>query len=419
MISTKGIEMRKIPALLLLIAITLSLSSCVAFWPSIFDEAMSSSPSYSGLTAEEVQNMINNSMTGNNITVQGGDNNYITIENGSNTVSASKALLCTVSIICNNSAGSGVIYKLDKEKGDAYIITNYHVVYDAKSTNANKISTSINCLLYGQEFIDYAIPATYVGGSMQYDLAILKVTGSRILVESNAMAAEFADSNEVSVLETAIAIGNAQGEGISVTGGVITVDSEELSIQIADNSEYIQMRVMRTDAAVNSGNSGGGLFNGKGQLIGIVNAKVISSSVEGMGYAIPSNVVKYVADNILYYCDGKTAENPYRCLLGITVYGMKYYTVYDEETGKLLKREIVQIQSLTDTSIAKGKLQAGDIIQYITIHGQTYSVFHMYNVVDIMLNARVGDTVTFGILRGEEQLVVDILITESALTLWK
>jgi S1-C subfamily serine protease len=138
-----------------------------------------------------------------------------------------------------------------------------------------------------------------------------------------------------------------------------------------------------------------------------------------MGYAIPSNVVKYVSDNILYYCDGKAPENPYRCMLGITVYGMKYYTVYDQTTGKLLKREIVQIQSLTNTSIAKGKLEVGDIIQYIKIHGKTYEVHRMHNVVDIMLNARVGDTVILGIVRGDKEMAVEIEITQAALTIWK
>ena len=406
--------MKRILALLILIATMLSLTSCLAIWPSFRLDSGNTST----LTQEDVQNMINNSLTGN-VTVQGGDNNYITIEKVESNICATKALLSSVSVICDNAVGSGVIYKLDKARGDAYIITNYHVLYDTKSPNANKISTTINCLLYGQEFIDYAIPATYVGGSMQYDIAILKVTGSRVLVESNAMAVEFANSDDVSVFETAIAIGNAQGEGISVTCGVITVESEELSMTATDGSGMMQMRVMRTDAAVNGGNSGGGLFNSQGQLIGIVNAKIVSNNVEGMGYAIPSNVVKYVSDNILYYCDEKPTQNMYRCLLGITVYGAKYYTVYDEETGKLLKRETVEIQSLTDTSIAIGKLQEGDIIEYITIHDETFNVFRMHNVVDVMLNARVGDVVTFGIVRGGEKMVVDILITQSALTLWK
>lgn len=410
--------MKKALAIFILIATVFSLNSCLPFFPSFPTDSETGNEA-PALTQQDVQNMIDNSLKGD-VTVQGGNNNYITIEGTqTNTLVASKALLSTVSVVCENAAGSGVIYKLDKERGNAYIITNYHVLYDAKSTNANKISTSINCLLYGQEFLDYMIPATYVGGSMQYDIAILKVTGSRVLVESNAMAAEFADSDEVSVFETAIAVGNAQGNGISVTGGVVTVDSENISMQSADNSMTIDLRVIRTDAAVNGGNSGGGLYNSEGKLIGIVNAKLISSSVEGMGYAIPSNIVKYMAENILYYCDGKEEESPYRCMLGIMVYGMKYYTVYDETTGKLLKREIVQIQSLTDTSIVNGKLEANDIIKYIKIHGQTYTVHRMHNVVDIMLNARVGDTVTFGIVRNDTEMVVDVVITKAALTIWK
>lgn len=389
------------------------------------------------LTRGEMQQILNNSLTGN-VTIEGGDNYDVTINGVSQDhAAAGKALLSAVSVKCvfktasygtsyqpgatssreKTAYGSGVIYKLDKYNGDAYIITNYHVVYYNQSNTENGISNNITVYLYGQEDAAYAIPATYVGGSMNYDLAILKVSGSRIIAESNAVAATFADSNEVAVLDQAIAIGNPEALGISATLGYVNVDSEYIQMEGADGVTAIQLRVMRMDTAVNSGNSGGGLFNNKGELIGIVNAKLTSS--ESMSYAIPSNFVKYVAENILYYCDGTDAENVYRCYLGITVGATKLYTDYDEETGKVLKREIIAVVSIENGALAYGVLKEGDVINSITVDGVTYNVNRMYIVTDSMLNARIGSVVTVNVTRDGEVLDLSITIDDSAITVIK
>ena len=387
------------------------------------------------VTADDVMDMIDKGMNGN-ITVEGGDNYNVTI-NGADSanVSAAKALLSSVSIHAvfktaaygsssyqpgaitsreKTAIGSGVIYKLDKNSGDAYIITNYHVVYYSQSNTENGISNDIRVYLYGQESEDYAIKATYVGGSMNYDLAVLKIDGSRILAESNAVAASFANSDEVAVLDTAIAIGNPEGLGISATLGHINVDSEYITMEGADGSTTIQVRVMRTDTAVNGGNSGGGLFNNRGELIGIVNAKLTNS--DNMSYAIPANFVKLVAENVLYYCDGTALQGVYRCYLGITVEAGKLYTVYDAERGIVLKKEQVTISDIENDGLAKGVLMEGDIINYITIDGAKYTVDRVYLVIDSMLAARVGSTVTVNVTRGGETLDFTIEIKESALT---
>ena len=385
------------------------------------------------VTKGDVQQMINGSMNGN-ITVEGGDNYNVTISGVSQDhAAAGKALLSAVSIRCvfqttsygtsfqpggtssreKTSAGSGVIYKIDKNNGDAYVITNYHVVYNSQSNTENGISKDIKVYLYGQENDAYAIPATYVGGSMNYDLAVLKIDGSRVLAESNAVAVTFADSNDVAVLDQAIAVGNPEALGISATLGYINVDSEYITMEGADGITEIQIRVMRMDTAVNSGNSGGGLFNNRGELIGIVNAKLNNS--EGMNYAIPSNFVKCVADNILYYCDGTNLEGVYRCYLGITVSASKLYTVYDAERGIVLKREQVSVMTVENDGLAMNALAVGDVINSITVDGVKYDVYKMYIVTDAMLSARVGSTVTVNVTRGGETLDVEIEITESAL----
>ena len=143
------------------------------------------------------------------------------------------------------SAGSGVLYQLESD-GSAYVITNHHVVYEASSTEKDKISKDITLYLYGMEDSSYGITATYVGGSLNYDIAVLRVEKSEILQNAirngTACAVEFADSNKIRVGQTSIAIGNPEAEGISVTSGVVSVDSEYINMTAVDNRTKIQLR---------------------------------------------------------------------------------------------------------------------------------------------------------------------------------
>ena len=351
------------------------------------------------------------------INVEGGDNYDIKIESSNNNslLAASKALLSSVCVTTESSAGSGVIYKLDKEKGDAYIITNFHVVH---KSNTNSISDRINVYLYGMEAAEYAIPATYVGGSINYDIAVLKVMGNVTLMGSNAMPVTVANSDEVAILETVIAIGNPEADGISATVGCINVESENISVefQVQNSTKVVTLRVMRTDAAVNSGNSGGGLFNDKGELVGIVNAKSSDTLTDNIGYAIPSNVARAIADNIIHYCDGRTKISVYRCMMGVTVGIKEMYTEYDKETGKIYKRETVIVSEVSTGGVANGRLNAGDVVNSITIDGVTHKVTRTYHLVDTMLDARVGSQVTINVTRDGASVDVEIPITENTLT---
>ena len=335
-----------------------------------------------------------------------------------------KALLSVVSIVSNfdvsygrtqGSVGSGVIYKLDKEKGDAYIISNFHVVYNRYAVTDGGISDEIGLYLYGMELSDYRIDATYVGGSLTQDLAVLKVEGSEVLKNSYARAADIGDSDDVAVLDQVIAIGNPEGFGISVTKGIVSVDSESLSMTGADGITALDLRVIRVDAAINEGNSGGGLFDKNGDLIGIVNAKRTGSEVDNIGYAIPISYAKNFAENIIYYCDGVSNTTVYKCLMGVTVTAKVLGVTVDEE-GRLHKAEIVEIGEITENSIASGKLLAGDRIVSVTIDGAKKDVSRIHHVIDSMLLARVGSDITIEIVRGGETLILEIEVTESALT---
>ena len=364
-----------------------------------------------------------------NVTVEGQDSETV----------PSKALLSVVSVYSSfvktytvrtgyyrteerqttySAAGSGVIYRMDKTAGDAYVITNYHVVYDKENeTTASGVSADIKLYLYGMEYEKYAIPATYVGGSMYYDIAVLKISGNDILRTSAAMEAELLPEDEnITVGRKAIAVGNPEALGISATSGVISVDSEYINMTAADGSTVVSMRVVRIDTAINSGNSGGGLFDASGRLIGITNAKIVDTSTENIAYAIPVRIAERVADNIIDYCADSTCQSVRRCILGVTVGAAASTATYDPETNSVAIRETVTVSEVSAEGAMKGKLQTGDTIVSLSIADKTYAVDRTFMLIDAMLTARVGDTVTFHILRGGEAQNVTVTVTEDMLT---
>ncbi len=358
--------------------------------------------------------------------VNEGDNYEITVNSAPTGVAAaSKALLSVVSInstfVKNGiysqnyySAGAGVIYSIDKEAGDAYVITNYHVIYDSASSTDDNIAKEITLYLYGLHYSELGISAELVGGSMTYDIAVLKVTDSDILRSSAATAVTVADSSLVRVLDTAIAIGNPEGGGISATLGTVSVDSEYIQIGALDGVGTVEMRVMRIDTAINGGNSGGGLFNTDGELIGIVNAKEASVNIDNIAYAIPSNLAVAVAENVIRNCDGETNKSVYKCTLGIAVSVSNINVIYDEELQTVTVLNDVLISSVVDSGVAYGNLEAGSIIKTITVRGKSVDIKRIYEVGEMLLYASSGDEIVFGItdadgVPGE----VTVTVTES------
>ncbi len=332
-------------------------------------------------------------------------------------------ILSTVSVYCafsvkaigetgsktSLSAGSGVIVDLDKENGNATVITNYHVVYDADSTE--KISEDICLYLYGGKG-GYdedgslggvsGIHASYVGGAMNYDIAVLRVQNSEILKQSVAEEAKIGNSETLTVGERVFAIGNAEGEGISVTEGVLSVDSESIDLTAADEKSTVSFRVMRTDAALNHGNSGGPLFNAKGQLIGINNAKKVEDEVDAMGYSLPITQVMYVVDNILD--NGGVVK---RAMFGITVETVDSKAVWDEQRDRVKIVETIRVAEITENSISENKFKIGDKILSIQVaDGEIKDVERNFHVIDRMLSVRLNDTVKVTVLRDGEEKVL-------------
>ena len=258
------------------------------------------------------------------------------------------------------------------------------------------------------------------------------------------MAAEIGVSNEQAIGEKVFAIGNPKGLGISVTEGILSLDSEYIDVDMdvpsgtfpqTIASKPYPYRVMRTDAAINSGNSGGGLFNSEGKLIGIINAKAVTNikydehnkpyidEKDGMGYALPITQVKYVMENILANNQANNALYSGKILkakFGITT------TVTDSvagigNDGKLYIKEEVSVylvgkeigengQPITFDCIANGKFKEGDILKTIQIgNGEIVEVTRRFTVQEYLLNVRLGDTVKVVVERagGNVELVFE------------
>ncbi|NLL56779.1 MAG: trypsin-like serine protease [Clostridiales bacterium] len=358
---------------------------------------------------------------------------YLEVNLNSIELAANIAMRSSVSVYCTSSAGSGVIYKLDKEKGDAYIITNHHVVYEA--SQPNKIAKSIKVYLYGKEYgpdsnsqfkegedLNYSIPAQFIGGSTTYDIAVLKVTGSEILKSSTIVRAiNIGNSNHVPLGSTAIAIGNPSAKGLSVTSGIISVDSEHIVMRTVDETDTVAFRVQRTDSAINRGNSGGGLYNINGELIGIVNAKIASSEIENIGYAIPGNIAIGAAQNIIDNCDGVQNVKIKKAILGVTVRTTYSDVIDDDQTFLNIVNEIT-VDSFSENSIAESAgLEIGDKLIKVSMGGVEYELNRLFILSDLLFSAKENDIIVITVERmadGEAvEIPVEIKITASSITI--
>ena len=410
----KSNKILRILAMLMLCTVLMSsLTSCILDFEFSFDEYVPDFDYNEGFGGNGSQNGGNN--TENKIESE----NYGDFYPGSgqgNTEGLkplSKTLLSTVNITCGSalstSAGSGVIYSVDKEKGDAYIITNCHVVYGGGKT----VSKDIKVYLYGMELSSYAIPATFIGGSVTYDIAVLKISGSEVLKNSYATAVEFESSDNVRVFDKVYAVGNAEGAGLSATEGIVSVTSENISLSGADGSK-ISLRVMRIDAAVNHGNSGGGLYDENGKLIGIVSAKEVSEDIDNMGYAIPSDLVKKLADSIIRQCNGTVTQiSKVKKMITITSY---VSGVEIDSNGGVYQVELVEVTNVSSGSLADGKVMVGDTINYITIDGVKTVVTRVHHFTEAMLAAKSGSIVVLNVNRKGETIDITFDVTDSALT---
>lgn len=380
--------------------------------------------------------------------------------NQDDTVGVQTALRSVVAIDCrfdvangfyasvSLSMGAGVIYSLDSS-GNAYVVTNYHVVFNAGSMGREQIphiSDDISLYLYGSNYMGdgsigaQAISATYLGGSMDYDVAVLKVTGSAVVTEdsgnthtnrdvlarSGATAIVGANSDAITVGQRVYAIGNADGDGIAVSGGVVSVDAEYITIQTADETRTVSMLEIRTDAAVNHGNSGGGLFDAEGSLIGLVNARSEADGVVAFGYAIPANLALSVAQNIIDNASD-TVKGARRATIGVSVGTYESRSVYDAATAKYYIEEKVIVAAVTDTRTPgyRAGLRVGDtIVTAAIVQGgtavRTVDVTRRHKLTNLLFEVRLGDTLRLTVTRegSAEPLVIDVTFSAGDFVLY-
>lgn len=305
--------------------------------------------------------------------------------------------------------GSGVIYKIDSDY--TYFITNYHVVYSSASLDQSKFAKRVVCYLYGSEsepyesttgadgyttynYGEYAIECEVVGGSATADIAIVKAnTQSVKAVNEEIEAITFAKAYHVG--ETAIAIGNPEGEGISVTEGIVSVDNEMIALDV--DGTVRNHRSIRIDTAIYHGSSGGGLFNASGQLIGITNAG--DGVDQNVNFAVPLEIVQVAVENIMYY-SALGEKNAKKVKLGVTVVSENIKYVYDEQSGYGKIVEEVIVFSIESGSICDSiGLKSGDRITGVIINGTNYSIDRNFHIGDITLKIREGDIISLSIDR--------------------
>ena len=268
--------------------------------------------------------------------------------------------------------GSGVIFR-----EDGYIVTNNHVVSGAKEII---VSLSDGRSLKGK----------LIGADELTDLAVVKVDGKDL------PTARFGDSDQIVVGEPAIAIGNPMGLEFrgSVTSGVVSAVNRTLDI-----SDKL-VKLIQTDAAINPGNSGGALVNADGEVIGINSAKLAASGVEGMGFAIPTNTVQNIIDEIMN--KGYVAR-PY---LGVSVFDPQTAGRYGYQLN--IDKGVYIFQLTLNGPCGKAGLQRGDIILKVNDE-------EVNSVSDLRAKVaahKVGDTVKVTFDRNGASRNVDVVLEE-------
>lgn len=319
--------------------------------------------------------------------------------------------------------GSGVIVDIDREKGDMTVVTNCHVVYSAKAKTINEgFSNDIFLWLYGSESVyeetyrGNAITATLIAASKEYDVAVLKVEGSDIVKKSQARKAEWSTAETVYLGETVYAIGNANSQAMSANVGYISKDYEAIKVDLGDLNGGYEYNVLRTSAAINSGNSGGGLFNLNCELVGLVNAKS-KTDATGMGYALTAASTRRVVKNMLdnYAKTGVEAHVIGRFRSGIVVEVSDMYSTGLNANGFAEIYEQVKVRRTDFNTAFSGKIKSGDILKKVKITRgggiiENMDITREYNFYDVMLSAREGDVVEITVLRDGSETTQSVTV---------
>lgn len=349
-------------------------------------------------TTSSTTNSEKNSNTQNSTTTPVINTQLISLEDYSNTsiYAASKVLPSIVGITVeftvnspyygyslqssSKATGSGVIIS-----DDGYILTNNHIVNTASTSSYYQVSEAnkVTVKLYNDETI---YDAKIIGTDQTTDLAVIKIE------KTNLPAAKLGDSSSVQVGEFSMAIGNPLGMESTVTAGIISAVNRTIT---SDGRNYT---VIQTDAAINSGNSGGALVNSKGEVIGINTLKLAGTGIEGIGFAIPINSTVEIYEQLI--SEGKV-KRPYIGISGRDI---------DEQTAKQYKLvEGVYVVSVEQYSSAeKAGLKASDVIT----EAENKKITKMDELNEIKNALKIGDKMKLKVYRDNNYVDIEITLGE-------
>ncbi len=280
-----------------------------------------------------------------------------------------------------SASGSGIIIS---ENG--YILTNNHIVNSTSNSLFYEVSKakSVKVYLFND---DTPYDAEIIGTDSQTDLAVIKID------KDNLTAAELGDSSSVKVGEFAMAIGNPLGLKSTVTSGIISAVNREVTT--SDGTKYV---LIQTDAAINSGNSGGALVNSKGQVIGINTLKIAATGVENMGFAIPINDTTEIYKQLIEF---KKVKRP---SIGITGLDLT------EATAKKNNLPVgIYVKEVNDFSAAEiAGIKSGDVIT--EADGKKIST--MQELIDIKNSKSIGDELEIKLSRNNKEKTVTVILQE-------
>lgn len=272
------------------------------------------------------------------------------------------------------AAASGTGFLISE---DGYIVTNYHVIEDARS---------ITVALYDGTIFT----AELVGYDESNDIAVLKIDAQGL------SHVTLGDSDSVNVGDSVVAIGNPLGElTFSLTGGLVSAVDREVTL-----SNSLTMNLLQTDCAINSGNSGGPLFNMSGEVIGVTNAKYSSSgseaSIDNIGFAIPVNSIRDIVESIV---EKGYMSNPY---IGVSI-----LDVSEQAMDHGVSSGIIVQSVLDDSPAAQAGLQAGDVIT--SVNGMALDSDAL---VGLVASSEIGDSLTLEVYRQNQVLEITLTIGE-------
>lgn len=366
-------------SLALLIALCVVVSALFGFGGSYLANALNGGHSGSSKTASVSKNGYKlEDATGSKMTVQEVTNKTkgSVVEIKTESVSADAWMQQYVT----EGAGSGVVMT-----ADGYIMTNNHVI-----DGASKITVTTSD--------DKEYEAKLVGTDSITDIAVLKISAK------NLTPATYGNSDQLAVGDMAVAIGNPLGElGGTVSAGIISALDRELAI------DGKTMTLLQTDASINPGNSGGGLFNGDGQLIGIVVAKSSGSNVEGLGFAIPINKAADVAQQLMdkgYVSDQPSTGMSYA--ESSQGNGAAQFFGNNQDSQSQSSSAAVYIQEVTGTNAKKAGFQSGDLVY--AVDGTRITSFNTLS--SIVTSHKVGDKLTYTIVRGNQTKEIKLTLEE-------